>query len=64
MILLLPFHVLVAVSSLLLRVDQLCWANVANIQLLGRKTFLLDCILVIHDFWISPSVLTNKVHYC
>lgn len=63
MILLLAFHVLMGVSSLLLRVDQFCWVNVASIQLLGRKTFLFVCILVIHDLWISPPpVLTNKVH--
>lgn len=62
MILLFPFHILVGVSSLLLRVDPFCWANVANIQLLGRKTFLLDCILVIHNLWISPSILTNKIN--
>lgn len=62
MILLFPFHDLVGVSSLLLRVDQFCWDNVANIQLIGRKTYLLDCILVIHDLWIASSTLINKVH--
>ena len=49
-------------SPLLLRVDQFCWDNAANIQFMGRKTFLLDCMLLIHELCIPPSFLTNTVH--